>query len=115
VSAGFSKWAGAGGWRLGYQLYPRALMHLYVPVKCVQCFMFPNVPTPQQYAAIEVTLLLYTNNTDKTTVSVLLHKCTHFLAYKITPLVILIRLFSLLYHTGDCEQYAPVFKLVRNM
>jgi aspartate/methionine/tyrosine aminotransferase len=83
VSAGFSKWAGAGGWRLGYQLYPTALSDLYEAVRAAASYTYTSAPTPQQYAAVEVTLLHYTNNTDfclcclcTTTVSVLLHKCS---------------------------------------
>jgi len=52
VSSGLSKWASAGGWRLGYQLYPKELEHVLVRVKAAASWSYSCVAAPIQYAAI---------------------------------------------------------------
>lgn len=54
VASGLSKWASAGGWRLGYQLYPKELEHVLSRVKAAASWSYSCVAAPIQYAAIEL-------------------------------------------------------------
>ena len=53
VSTGMSKWAGAGGWRLGAWLFPEPLAPLLKSMKVVASELFSSVSAPTQYAAID--------------------------------------------------------------
>ncbi|MEO5590606.1 MAG: aminotransferase class I/II-fold pyridoxal phosphate-dependent enzyme [Gemmatimonadaceae bacterium] len=52
VSTGLSKWAGAGGWRLGLVSFPAELEWLAAAVAAVASETFTSVSAPIQYAAI---------------------------------------------------------------
>ncbi len=52
VSAGLSKWCGAGGWRLGTFLYPPELHWLRDAVAVAASETFTSVSAPIQYAAV---------------------------------------------------------------
>lgn len=53
ISAGLSKWAGAGGWRLGTFSFPRSLRWLQDAMAVVASETFTSTSAPIQYAAIE--------------------------------------------------------------
>ena len=52
VTAGLSKWCGAGGWRLGTSVFPLALRPLLDAVAAVASETFTAVSAPVQYAAV---------------------------------------------------------------
>lgn len=52
VSSGLSKWCGAGGWRLGYFVFPRALRWLLDAMAAVASETFTSTSAPIQYAAV---------------------------------------------------------------
>jgi aspartate aminotransferase len=52
ISNGLSKWAGAGGWRLGTFLFPPALRWLLDAMSVVASETFTTTSAPIQYAAI---------------------------------------------------------------
>jgi aspartate aminotransferase len=52
ISSGLSKWAGAGGWRLGTFLFPEGLRWLLDAMAVVASETFTTVSAPIQYAAI---------------------------------------------------------------
>lgn len=52
VSSGLSKWAGAGGWRLGYFVFPPELRWLQDAMAAVASETFTSVSAPIQYAAV---------------------------------------------------------------
>ncbi len=51
VTAGLSKWCGAGGWRLGTSLFPRSLRDLLDAMAAVASETFTAVSAPIQYGA----------------------------------------------------------------
>jgi aspartate aminotransferase len=53
VSNGLSKWCGAGGWRLGVNIFPPQLRSLADAMATVASETFTSVSAPIQYAAIE--------------------------------------------------------------
>ncbi len=53
ITSGLSKWAGAGGWRLGIAAFPKALSDLQHEVTVMASETFSCVATPIQLAAIE--------------------------------------------------------------
>jgi aspartate aminotransferase len=52
MTSGLSKWCGAGGWRLGYGIFPSRLKDLYRAVCAVASETFSSVCAPVQYAAL---------------------------------------------------------------
>ncbi|XP_078331755.1 aspartate aminotransferase-like isoform X2 [Crassostrea virginica] len=54
ISTGLSKWASAGGWRLGYHIYPRELSDLRRAVRSAASHTYTSAPAPVQYAATEM-------------------------------------------------------------
>jgi len=52
ISSGLSKWAGAGGWRLGTFLFPEGLRWLLDAMAVVASETYTTVSAPIQYAAI---------------------------------------------------------------
>ena len=52
LSAGLSKWASAGGWRVGYHIYPPALRSLLEAVKSAASHTYSCAAAPMQYAAV---------------------------------------------------------------
>ncbi|KAK3728478.1 hypothetical protein QZH41_002341 [Actinostola sp. cb2023] len=52
LSTGLSKWAGAGGWRLGYHIYPSTLKQLYTAVLSAASHTYSCASAPIQYAAL---------------------------------------------------------------
>ncbi len=52
ISSGLSKWAGAGGWRLGTFLFPPSLRWLLEAIAVVASETFTTTSAPIQYAAI---------------------------------------------------------------
>ncbi|CAD5115692.1 DgyrCDS4643 [Dimorphilus gyrociliatus] len=53
LSSGFSKWSSAGGWRVGYHIYPEKLNELRNGVKSAASHTFSCAPAPMQYALTE--------------------------------------------------------------
>jgi aspartate aminotransferase len=53
ISDGISKWAGAGGWRLGAFVFPENLTWLLEPMTSVASETFTSTSAPIQYAAIK--------------------------------------------------------------
>ena len=53
VSNGLSKWAGAGGWRLGAFAFPEQLAWLHAAMTIVASETFTSTSAPIQYAAVE--------------------------------------------------------------
>eukprot|EP00057_Strongylocentrotus_purpuratus_P006099 XP_011660573.1 PREDICTED: aspartate aminotransferase [Strongylocentrotus purpuratus] len=51
LSSGISKWASAGGWRLGYSIYPPELKVLYKAVKSAASHTYSCASGPVQHAA----------------------------------------------------------------
>ncbi|XP_074653756.1 aspartate aminotransferase-like isoform X1 [Tubulanus polymorphus] len=54
LSSSLSKWAGAGGWRLGYHIFPDELNELKNAVISAGTHTFSCAPSPMQYAALKV-------------------------------------------------------------
>lgn len=54
VSSGLSKWASAGGWRLGYHIFPKELSALKTAIKSAASHTYSCAPAPVQYAAIKL-------------------------------------------------------------
>ncbi len=52
VSAGLSKWCGAGGWRLGYFAFPQPLAQLKDMMAVVASETYTSTSAPIQYAAV---------------------------------------------------------------
>ncbi len=52
ISSGWSKWCGAGGWRLGMTVFPEELNWLLGGMAAVASETFTSTSTPIQYAAI---------------------------------------------------------------
>lgn len=48
IASGLSKGFGAGGWRLGYMVFPPALMHIRQAVTALASETFSCAPTPMQ-------------------------------------------------------------------
>lgn len=70
VSTGLSKWAGAGGWRLGVFIFPQNLRYVLDAIAIVASETFTSTATPIQYAAIEAykenkAIELYVKNSRK--------------------------------------------------
>ena len=53
ISSGISKWAGAGGWRLGYMIFPRQLELLFESMCATASETYTSVCAPVQFAAIK--------------------------------------------------------------
>ena len=53
ISNGISKWAGAGGWRLGFMSFPENLSWLVNAMAGVASETFTSVSAPIQYAAVK--------------------------------------------------------------
>ncbi|XP_068214708.1 aspartate aminotransferase-like [Palaemon carinicauda] len=49
LTTGFSKWASAGGWRLGYAHFPDRLQELFSAVKSASSHTHSCAPAPMQY------------------------------------------------------------------
>lgn len=49
LTTGFSKWASAGGWRLGYAHFPNRLQELFNAVKSAASHTHSCAPAPMQY------------------------------------------------------------------
>jgi len=52
ISTGLSKWCGAGGWRLGFFVFPDNLNNIKNSLKILASESFTSVSSPIQYAAI---------------------------------------------------------------
>lgn len=50
LNSGYSKWASAGGWRMGYHIYPAKLAVLRDAVRSVASHTYSCAPAPMQYA-----------------------------------------------------------------
>ena len=53
ITTGLSKWAGAGGWRLGAMIIPDNFKSLYETMKALASETFSAVSAPIQFAAVE--------------------------------------------------------------
>lgn len=52
LSTGLSKWASAGGWRVGYHVYPTSLRPLLDAVRSAASHSYTCAAAPMQYAAV---------------------------------------------------------------
>lgn len=52
LSSGLSKWASAGGWRVGYHIYPTELKPLLDAVRSAASHTYSCAAAPMQYAAV---------------------------------------------------------------
>lgn len=69
LSSGFSKWASAGGWRLGYHIYPSELKALKDAVKSAASHTYSCAAAPIQYAVAKAL------NNEEEIHSYILHTC----------------------------------------
>tara|TARA_B110000196_G_scaffold192216_1_gene164697 strand:- start:336 stop:1571 length:1236 start_codon:yes stop_codon:yes gene_type:complete len=53
VSSGLSKWCGAGGWRIGYLVFPENLNYIKNAIRNIASETYTSVSAPIQYAAIK--------------------------------------------------------------
>jgi aspartate aminotransferase len=53
ISNGLSKWCGAGGWRLGFFIFPESLAWLTTAMAAVASETFTSTSAPIQYAAVD--------------------------------------------------------------
>jgi len=53
ISSGLSKWCGAGGWRLGYMVFPSNLRHLLDALASAASETYTSVSAPIQWASIK--------------------------------------------------------------
>lgn len=53
ISTGLSKWAGAGGWRLGVFVFPKNLRYVLEAMSIVASETYTSTSAPIQYAAVE--------------------------------------------------------------
>jgi aspartate aminotransferase len=56
ISGGLSKWCGAGGWRLGFFLFPKGLKRLMQAMTVCASETFTSTSAPIQYAAVSAFL-----------------------------------------------------------
>ncbi|XP_067687816.1 aspartate aminotransferase-like [Haliotis asinina] len=54
ISSGLSKWASAGGWRIGYHIYPPELSSLLAAVKGEASHTYSCAPAPMQFAVAKM-------------------------------------------------------------
>ncbi len=70
ISTGLSKWAGAGGWRLGVFVFPQNLRYVLDAMAIVASETYTSTSAPIQYAAVEAyrgdeSIQLYLKNSRK--------------------------------------------------
>lgn len=70
ISTGLSKWAGAGGWRLGIFVFPKKLRFVLEAMSIIASETYTSTSAPIQYAAVEAykehkSLKIYLNNSRK--------------------------------------------------
>ncbi len=70
ISTGLSKWAGAGGWRLGVFVFPKELRYVLDAMAIIASETFTSTSAPIQYAAVEAykehkEIVLYLENSRK--------------------------------------------------
>lgn len=53
ISTGLSKWAGAGGWRLGVFVFPKNLRYVLDAMSIIASETYTSTSAPIQYAAVE--------------------------------------------------------------
>jgi len=53
ISTGLSKWAGAGGWRLGIFVFPKKLKFVLEAMSIIASETYTSTSAPIQYAAVE--------------------------------------------------------------
>lgn len=53
VSSGLSKWCGAGGWRIGYLVFPENLTYIKNAIRNIASETYTSVSAPIQYASIK--------------------------------------------------------------
>lgn len=54
LTSGFSKWASAGGWRLGYAHFPTSLYPIMQAVRSSASHTYSCAPAPMQYGVAKV-------------------------------------------------------------
>lgn len=70
ISTGLSKWAGAGGWRLGIFVFPKRLRFVLEAMSIIASETYTSTSAPIQYAAVEAykeheSIKTYLNNSRK--------------------------------------------------
>ena len=89
ISTGLSKWAGAGGWRLGIFVFPDNLKFILEAMAVIASETFTSTSAPIQYAAVEAykiddEILIYLNNSRRILKAIGLYVYTNLLTYNIT-------------------------------
>ena len=81
VSSSLSKWAGAGGWRVGYFAVPNCLIEIFEKLAILGTETFSAVSAPSQFAAITA----YSDNHSKylNKVKKILHVIAHYVYEKL--------------------------------
>ena len=81
VSSSLSKWAGAGGWRVGYFAVPNSLIEIFEKLAILGTETFSAVSAPSQFAAITA----YSDNHSKylNKVKKILHVIAHYVYEKL--------------------------------
>ena len=79
VSSGLSKWCGAGGWRIGYLVFPENLSYIKNAIRNIASETYTSVSAPIQYAMIKAftkkhTLYLKNSRLILKTISEYIHK-----------------------------------------
>jgi aspartate aminotransferase len=54
TTAGFSKWCSAGGWRVGYIIFPKAMEAMTAVLQSAASQTYSCAPAPMQYALAKV-------------------------------------------------------------
>lgn len=108
LSSGLSKWAGTGGWRLGYHIYPPSLRELYGAVVSAGSHTYSCACAPVQYAALSCLqvsdeTLLYMKHTKRILIAV-----ANYCYDRMVQLDI-----KVLKPTGGFYMY-PDFEIIRN-
>jgi len=89
ISSGLSKWAGAGGWRLGIFVFPDNLKFILEAMAVIASETFTSTSAPIQYAAVEAykiddEIIMYLNNSRRILKAIGLYVYTNLLKYNIT-------------------------------
>ena len=89
ISTGLSKWAGAGGWRLGIFVFPNNLKFILEAMAVIASETFTSTSAPIQYAAVEAykiddEILMYLTNIRRILKAIGLYVYNQLLKHNVT-------------------------------
>lgn len=89
ISTGLSKWAGAGGWRLGIFVFPDNLKFILEAMAVIASETFTSTSAPIQYAAVEAykiddEILMYLTNSRRILKAIGLYVYNQLLKHNVT-------------------------------